>query len=60
MGTHNGIVHVLDYTGERVKSYRPHSASIIDMCFDTTGEFVGTASIDGNHSMSLGPFGSFP
>ncbi|PAV21458.1 vacuolar assembling VPS41 [Pyrrhoderma noxium] len=47
MGTHSGIIHVLDYSGERVKSYRPHSASINDMCFDSASEFIATASVDG-------------
>ncbi|KAL5487517.1 VPS41 [Sanghuangporus weigelae] len=62
MGTHNGIVHVLDYAGERVKSFRPHTASIIDMCFDTAGEFVATASIDGQvviHSLTAPEVYSF-
>ncbi|EJD01725.1 vacuolar assembling protein VPS41 [Fomitiporia mediterranea MF3/22] len=55
MGTHNGIIHVLDYSGQRIKSYRPHSASVIDICFDSAAEFVATASIDGQvviHSLS--------
>ncbi|KAF8589629.1 vacuolar protein sorting-associated protein 41 [Ramaria rubella] len=55
MGTHSGIVHVLDYQGNRIRSYRPHSASINEMCIDTTGDFVGTASVDGQvviHSLS--------
>lgn len=40
-------MHVLDLDGKRVKSFKPHTASIIDICFDTTADFVGTASIDG-------------
>ena len=47
IGTHSGIVHVLDYLGNRIQSYRPHSASINDICIDTTSDFVGTASVDG-------------
>lgn len=47
LATHGGIIHVLDYTGTRVKSYRPHSASVIDMCFDETADFIASASIDG-------------
>ena len=41
------MVHILDYLGNRVQSYRPHSASINEMCIDTTGDFVATASVDG-------------
>ncbi|KAI0053795.1 vacuolar assembling protein VPS41 [Auriscalpium vulgare] len=55
LGTHSGIVHVLDLSGARVKSFKPHSASIVDMCMDSTGDFIGTASIDGQvviHSLS--------
>ncbi|KAI5121199.1 hypothetical protein M0805_006000 [Coniferiporia weirii] len=55
MGTHSGIIHVLDYTGGRIKSYRLHSASVIDLCFDSAAEFVASASIDGQviiHSLS--------
>ncbi|KAI6043752.1 hypothetical protein EDC04DRAFT_2951962 [Pisolithus marmoratus] len=47
VGTHGGIVHVLDMSGNRIKSYKPHQASIIDMEMDSTADFVATASIDG-------------
>jgi vacuolar protein sorting-associated protein 41 len=50
MGTHNGIVHVFDFTGTRVKSYRPHAASILDLSMDATGDFVATASVDGQNT----------
>ncbi|KAH8118877.1 vacuolar assembling protein VPS41 [Phellopilus nigrolimitatus] len=55
MGTHSGIIHVLDYSGNRIKSYRPHSASVIDMCFDSSADFVASASVDGQviiHSLT--------
>jgi len=42
-----GMVHVLDLTGTIIKSFRPHSASVLDMCIDDTGDFVATASVDG-------------
>ncbi|KAG2745276.1 vacuolar protein sorting-associated protein 41 [Suillus brevipes Sb2] len=47
LGTHNGIVHIIDLTGKRIKSYKPHQASVSDAEFDGTADFVGTASIDG-------------
>ncbi|ELU45698.1 vacuolar assembling protein VPS41 [Rhizoctonia solani AG-1 IA] len=50
LGTHSGIVHVLDLNGVRQRSYRPHTATITDMSVDTTGDFVATASIDGGLS----------
>jgi hypothetical protein len=46
-GTHGGIVHVVDLTGKRLKSFKPHMASIVDVVMDPLGEFIGTASIDG-------------
>ncbi|KAJ7087362.1 hypothetical protein B0H15DRAFT_843711 [Mycena belliarum] len=55
MGTHGGIVHILDLTGNQIKSYKPHMASIIDIAMDETAEYVATASIDGQviiHSQS--------
>jgi hypothetical protein len=45
-------VHVLDLTGKRIKSYKPHQASVSDMEFDITADFVATASIDGMSSLS--------
>jgi hypothetical protein len=42
-------VHILDLKGNRIKSYKPHLASVIDICLDVTADFVATASIDGEH-----------
>ncbi|KAK7061202.1 vacuolar assembling protein [Favolaschia claudopus] len=47
MGTHGGMLHILDLAGHRVKSYKPHMASIVDISMDETAEYVATASIDG-------------
>ncbi|KAG6917674.1 hypothetical protein DXG01_001649 [Tephrocybe rancida] len=47
LGTHGGIVHILDLTGKRIKSYKPHMASVIDISMDATADFVATASLDG-------------
>ncbi|KAF8885807.1 hypothetical protein BD779DRAFT_1532495 [Infundibulicybe gibba] len=55
LGTHGGIVHILDLAGKRIKSYKPHSASIVDISLDATADFVATASMDGQvviHSLS--------
>ena len=53
LGTHNGVVHVLDHNGERIKSFRPHSASINDIQLDTYGEFVASAAMDGEPNSPL-------
>ena len=47
LGTHAGYVHILDLAGTRRKTYKPHTASVSDICFDTTGDFVCTAGFDG-------------
>ncbi|KAF9535140.1 vacuolar assembling protein VPS41 [Crepidotus variabilis] len=55
LGTHAGIVHVLDMTGKRIKSYKPHMATIVDISLDAGTDFVATASMDGQvvvHSLS--------
>jgi len=49
LGTHAGIIHLLDPTGNRIKSYKPHYASVIDISLDTNAEFIATASLDGWH-----------
>jgi len=49
LGSHNGFAHILDLTGKRIKTFKPHTASVVDMCFDTTADFIGTASMDGEH-----------
>lgn len=55
LGTHNGFAHILDLTGKRTKTFKPHTASVVDMCFDMTADFVATASMDGEH-LSPGSF----
>ena len=59
VGTHSGIVHVLDFHGNRVKSYRPHTVSVNDICIDSDGEFVATAAADGALHRVENPFTRF-
>ena len=47
-----GLHNILDLTGQRIKTFKPHTASVVDMCFDTTADFIGTASMDGEHLSS--------
>ena len=47
LGTHGGKLHVLDLTGQPVKSFAAHSASVLDISMDITGDWIATASIDG-------------
>ncbi|KAJ7174299.1 hypothetical protein C8R46DRAFT_1080579 [Mycena filopes] len=47
LGTHGGVIHMVDLAGNQIKSFKPHMASIIDIAMDETAEYVATASIDG-------------
>lgn len=47
LGTVSGAVHVLDLAGNEIRRFTPHSAAVLDVCIDTTGEFVGSCSQDG-------------
>ncbi|KAK0565354.1 Vacuolar protein sorting-associated protein 41 [Tilletia horrida] len=52
MGTHAGMIYVLDVQGNLVKGFRSHSASILDIDIDSTNEFVASAGMDGIISIS--------
>ncbi|KAK0543251.1 Vacuolar protein sorting-associated protein 41 [Tilletia horrida] len=52
MGTHSGMIYVLDVQGNLVKGFRSHSASILDIDVDSTNEFVASAGMDGIVSIS--------
>ncbi|GJJ10532.1 hypothetical protein Clacol_004759 [Clathrus columnatus] len=51
-GTHSGLLHIVNYTGDRIRSFKPHGASINDISIDSTENFIGTASIDGGVSVN--------
>ncbi|KAJ3030993.1 UNVERIFIED_CONTAM: Vacuolar protein sorting-associated protein 41, partial [Siphonaria sp. JEL0065] len=47
LGTHWGVVHILDMSGNNVKRFECHFACVNDISIDTSGEFVASASDDG-------------
>ncbi|RDX46971.1 vacuolar assembling protein VPS41 [Lentinus brumalis] len=47
LGTHGGKLHVLGLDGQLIKPFAPHSASVLDISMDATGDWIATASIDG-------------
>ncbi|KAK7454562.1 Vacuolar protein sorting-associated protein 41 [Stygiomarasmius scandens] len=51
LGTHAGVVHLLDISGNLIKSYKRHMASVSDIFVDETSEFIATSSIDGQVSI---------
>ncbi|KAK1383911.1 Vacuolar protein sorting-associated protein 41-like protein [Heracleum sosnowskyi] len=48
LGTHAGSVHILDLLGNQIKEFRPHTATVNDLCFDTKGEYLGSCSNNGS------------
>ncbi|KAI0766345.1 vacuolar protein sorting-associated protein 41 [Trametes elegans] len=56
------MLHILDLSGQHIKSFTGHSASVNDISMDITGDFIATASIDGQvvvHSLSGAEVPSF-
>ncbi|KAJ3067866.1 Vacuolar protein sorting-associated protein 41, partial [Podochytrium sp. JEL0797] len=47
LGTHCGMVHLLDLSGNNVKRFEAHSASVTDISIDSSAEFVASSSDDG-------------
>ncbi|KAI8803585.1 hypothetical protein BJ742DRAFT_828067 [Cladochytrium replicatum] len=47
LGTHGGVVHILDINGNDTRRFECHSATVHELCIDTTGEYVASASDDG-------------
>ncbi|KAJ3175357.1 Vacuolar protein sorting-associated protein 41 [Geranomyces variabilis] len=47
LGTHWGVVHILDLIGTDVKRFQCHSATVTALSIDTNGEYVASASDDG-------------
>lgn len=52
IGTHAGMVFILDLSGDLIKGFRSHSASVLDLDIDSTQEFVAAAGMDGILSVS--------
>ncbi|KAI9591225.1 hypothetical protein BDF19DRAFT_455828 [Syncephalis fuscata] len=48
IGTHWGMVHIMDFTGNEVKKYRAHAATVQSLSIDQAGEYVASASDDGH------------
>lgn len=41
------MVHVLSYEGNKISSYRPHSAIVTSIRIDEENEIIATASFEG-------------
>lgn len=47
LGSHNGLVYILNLQGAEVRKYRAHSAAVSGVSIDKDGAIVASASIDG-------------
>ncbi|XP_027340722.1 vacuolar protein sorting-associated protein 41 homolog isoform X3 [Abrus precatorius] len=48
LGTHDGVVYILDFLGNQVKEFSAHAAVVNDLSFDVEGEYIGSCSDDGS------------
>ncbi|KAG0246211.1 hypothetical protein B0O80DRAFT_409983 [Mortierella sp. GBAus27b] len=47
MGTHWGVVHIMDFEGNENQKFQAHTATVNDLSVDLEGEFIASASDDG-------------
>lgn len=47
LGTHAGMIFIVDFQGNLIKGFRSHTASVLDIDIDSTMEFVAAAGMDG-------------
>ena len=47
LGSHNGIVYILNLKGTELSRYRVHAAAVSSLSIDTHGDTIASASIDG-------------
>ena len=47
LGTHWGVVHILDLQGNRVKQFPCHSTTVNEISIDSNGDYVASCSDDG-------------
>jgi hypothetical protein len=47
LGTYQGAVYVLDFHGNEIRRFHPHSKKVNDVSIEVTGEFVASCSDDG-------------
>lgn len=47
LGTHNGVIHILDFNGNQVKVFNSHSASVNELSIDDSREYLASCGNDG-------------
>ncbi|QSL66436.1 hypothetical protein MERGE_000816 [Pneumocystis wakefieldiae] len=53
LGSHNGYLYIIDMENDKLTKHHIHSASVTDISIDSTGEYIATASIDGNVGLCI-------
>ncbi|KAH7909052.1 hypothetical protein BJ138DRAFT_1090147 [Hygrophoropsis aurantiaca] len=57
LGTHSGLIHIITLDGRRLKSFKPHQATVTALTLTANASHVASASLDGHvvvHALSLG------
>ena len=47
LGTHWGMVYILDYNGNKIRQFQSHAATVTEICLEESGEFLASAGDDG-------------
>jgi len=47
LGTHWGMIHILDLAGNDIKKFEAHNGSINEVSIDGAAEYVASAADDG-------------
>jgi len=47
MGTHAGIIYMLDFNGDKIREFKNHTARVNDISVDEAKEFIASCSDDG-------------
>lgn len=54
IGTQSGTVHQMDLDGNQVKLFNSHTRTIAQVCIDSSGEYIASASHDGIWCIIIG------
>jgi len=48
LGTHFGMIYILDFSGNEIKRFPAHTGTITDLSIDGNGDYIASSSDDGN------------
>lgn len=47
MGTHQGAIHILDFSGNEIRKWQAHSSTVNEMSIDANGDYIASCSQGG-------------